>query len=622
VEECRELVRRLLKGCRRLRVLVTSRAALELPEEQVIVLPTLPLPPEGSDREEPLLAAPATKLFLDRARAVSRELAVTPADFRRAASICRQLEGWPLAIVLAAAQLSTHSLEEIDVELRKTYRRLNARFNPLPPRQWGLWAALDWSDSQLSAEERHVFATLSQFTGGATREALMAVDGLPEETVEESLNRLVRGSLVERERRGTRLRFRLLEPIREYASRQLGGEALDARRAAFIGYFRQLVSEAEATYHTRDEDQAFDRLDEELGNLRNALAWSRGSVLLELAGSLAWYWRRRGHLGEARRWLESAAEHLLDDQEPHASETARVLISLVSLEFYLTENVTPELLETAGRALGLARMSGDPRLLSSCLSELGYISLQQNALSAARGYLTEALSAARSTNSAFGQGDALWKLAWLDWIQGNIEAAFAGYQESLTHSRSLGDRHTEAEAWIGLGEIERGLSRGDCGRRHFETALRLYEELADRSGVAQVQSYLATTCIEEGRFSEADLLLRKSQAAWLEMGEETLYQRGFPISFARLALRAGSIDAAAHLLGAVQAQGGPHQAWVPEYQIAWEELRQARVGAPVKGTPDRDPRRAPELDLRRFASMVTSDWDLRVEEAVARSWLD
>src|SRR5829696_699880 len=188
--------------------------------------------------------------------------------------------------------------------------------------------ALDWSFELLSEDEKELFRRLSVFAGGWTLEASEAVGArgdVEEGEVLDVLSGLVDKSLVvARERQESGVRYRMLEPIRQYAREKLeeGGEGEEARRR-HATFFLALAEEAEPRLRGPEDVEWLERLETEHDNMRAALSWAleRGEVelRLRLAGALGWFWEAHGHYSEGRRWLEEALA-----KDDRASVAARV----------------------------------------------------------------------------------------------------------------------------------------------------------------------------------------------------------------------------------------------------------------------------------------------------------
>ena len=298
LDACAGLAAALLGSCPGLRVLATSREVLGVPGEAVYVVPPLPVPPQSSDVGA-LARAAAVRLFVARARSAAGPGAVVPVEI--AAGICRELDGLPLAIELAAARMSVLSAEEIAARLADKFRFLARRRPVAGARHQTLKAAIGWSYGLLSEHERRVFAGLSVFAGGFTLAAAAAVCcGGDQAAALDLVDQLVGKSLVVTEPAQGGTRYRLLETIRQYAAEALAeaGETERARRR-----------HAEAFLHLAETERELGVLLPEQDNFRTALehTLSGGSRAgPRLARALGGFWLARGLLQEARGSAERA----------------------------------------------------------------------------------------------------------------------------------------------------------------------------------------------------------------------------------------------------------------------------------------------------------------------------
>ena len=281
------LVDRLLRTAPELRLIVTSREALDLYGEQVFPVPELP-PDE------------ALTLFRERLLAARPTLTLDDGALVQVEAICDRLEGLPLALELAARQASRMSLADLlrGLDHRLLLLRTNAR--NLPPRQQTLFGAIDWSYGLLTDEEQAVYRRLSVFVGGWTDEAALAVCGADAFTLAE----LVDKSLVRQQLEPTR-RYTMLEMIREHAGEMLAGcNETDDAAAAQADYFLRYARSAAKNWRAAGESQWFDQLEADHENLRAALRWlyntpGREADYAHLVGALGWFWYRRSHNREA-----------------------------------------------------------------------------------------------------------------------------------------------------------------------------------------------------------------------------------------------------------------------------------------------------------------------------------
>jgi predicted ATPase len=291
------LAKRLLAECPRLRLVATSREPLGVAGEAQFPVSPLSTPPSNAASGE-LAAFDAVRLLMDRAHDADPGFVLDEVSGPAVAHICRQLDGLPLAIELAAARLKALSVTEIAARLVDRFRLLTAGPRTADARQQTLRATVDWSHQLLTEAERVLFRRLSVFRGGWSLEAAEEVCGgadLADADVLDLHARLVDRSLVV-PRRESGARFGVLETLRQYADERLSeaGER-DRLEAAHAAYFTRLAEEAEARLRGPEQDHWLGLLRVERDNLRAALAWGRAhsdtsELGLRLAAALGWFW--------------------------------------------------------------------------------------------------------------------------------------------------------------------------------------------------------------------------------------------------------------------------------------------------------------------------------------------
>ncbi|MEU7941358.1 AfsR/SARP family transcriptional regulator [Microbispora bryophytorum] len=302
----------VLRRCPGVRVLATSREPLGVPGEMLAPIPPLGLPPEGVTSVTPREAGeyPAVRLLVDRARAVSPGFALDDHTTPHVVTICRRLDGMPLAIELAAARIRALGPERLAARLDDRFRLLTGGSRTALPRHRTLSAVVEWSWDLLTPEERTLAERLAVFAGGAMlddAEPVCGGDGLDVVAV---LPSLVDKSLLETPGDG---RFRMLETIRAYALRRLtdSGE-LDRYRRRHAAHFLRLAEEAEPRLRGAGQLEVLARLTAEQDNLNAALRWAvdfrEAETALRLCGTLSWYWWLRGHRGQAAAWAGQVLE--------------------------------------------------------------------------------------------------------------------------------------------------------------------------------------------------------------------------------------------------------------------------------------------------------------------------
>jgi non-specific serine/threonine protein kinase len=332
---CVDLVSRLLRACPRLVVLTTSREVLGLAAETVWRVPPLPVAEPGPvHRPEQVTCSEAAALFVERARAVQPNFAVTPRNAAALLEVCQRLEGIPLAIELAASRAGVLALEQIAERLTSHFRLLSSRDPTVAARQQTLERTIAWSYELLTAPEQRLFDRLSVFAGGWSLEAMESVasgDYLERDDLLDVLQRLVDKSLVLADHVPDPPRYRMLETLRQFGQARLHEDgAAPAARERHATFYLGLAEEAEHELLTDADRVWLRRLEAEHDNLRSALRWliAQGDVerAQRLAGAARRFWLLHGHLTEGRRWLEQALALPPPDQDRPATRRARAKV--------------------------------------------------------------------------------------------------------------------------------------------------------------------------------------------------------------------------------------------------------------------------------------------------------
>ena len=499
VDECARLAERLLSACPGLRLLATSREPLRVTGE--LVRPVLPLATPDPRRRpvlEELGQYPSVELFLERARAVRPTFEPSAQNAAALAEVCARLDGMPLALELAAARVRVLSIEQILERLEDGFQLLTGGSRTAPSRQQTLKATLDWSHRLLPEPEQALFRRLAVFAGGWGLEAAGAVctgDGVPVADVLELLTQLVDKSLVVAEEQAGVVRYRLLEPIRQYAQRHLAasGEA-EALRRRHAAYYVARAERAEQESWAAGRVEVFDWLEGELDNLRAVLGWSRAApdgaeTGLRLAGALWRFWDDRAHLAEGRGWLT-------------------------------------ELLARAGSG-------GDLAARAQALFAASWLAMIQGD-AVADAALVESVALWRAHGDARRLGRALWLLGLVR-AHRDHEPEPTAAQESLAIARETGDRTLETwSLWL-LGELHRRSGDLERAAELFEQGLALARQ-PSLPHIGQNLLSLGLLALQRGHVREATVRLRESLLARVEMQERW----AIPDSLEGLAWVAGS----------------------------------------------------------------------------------
>ena len=372
VIEAAPLLSELLRECRQLKIVVTSRSVLHVSGEHEFVVAPMGLPPApGAKRisADVALGSDAVHLFELRARAVKGDFALTDETAPVVVEICRKLDGLPLAIELAAARVRMLTPQAMLPRLESRLKLLAGGARDRPERQQTLRGAIAWSYDLLPSDQQVLLARMSVFAGGSFFEAAEAVCGgwppgdlgldsdsleLAEVDLFDGIGALVEHSLLRQEEVGGDARYAMLETVREYGLERLSASGEDAElRRRHARFFLTLAEQAASELKGPTRGQWVKRLDADDDNLRSALAWALEAgvpaMALRLGRALNGYWRLRGHLTEGRTWLERA---LALGGEVDQSLSAKVLNNLGNLANELGDYSRARSAYEASRASG------------------------------------------------------------------------------------------------------------------------------------------------------------------------------------------------------------------------------------------------------------------------------
>jgi non-specific serine/threonine protein kinase len=502
----------LLGACPGLKVLVTSRASLSVPGERELAIPPLEAPVNGQPSDvESLLRLPSVMLFVERASAVRSDFQLTDANARAVANICLQLEGLPLALELAAARARSLSVDQIDARLDDCFRLLTSEIRSAPRRQRTLRAALDWSHDLLDESSRALFRRLAVFAGGWTLEAAEDVclgDPLKPDDVLDRLGLLVDHSLVAGDQHGSAMRYRLLEPIRQYAHGHLleSGEASATRERHAHHYFR-LAEAAGPELTGPSEAWWLDTLDLEHGNLRMALGWLRDQgdpdgLGCRMVSALWRFWWVRSHFGEGQAQLQSMLD--IAGETVPSQYRAGALQALGDLAFRNGDTVRAR--QSVDAALSICRESDNRAGLALALRSLGRLSLDEGLHADARRLLEESLAIERELCR---RSELPWSLTYLSWLaifDGDHTRASALLDEALSVCQELDDREGMGRCLFSLGHLV--LDRDDraSAAAHFENSVVSFMELNYKYGLAYALEGLAAVAASDNHPRRALML--------------------------------------------------------------------------------------------------------------------
>jgi len=482
IDATAHLANTLLSSCPHLKILATSREPLGVAGEGVWRVPSLAVP--HTDRlptTGELTRYDAVRLFLDRTRLRLPDFELTQENAGVVARMCGRLEGIPLAIELATARMGTLAVEQVAGRLEDSLGLLTGGSRTAEPRQRTLRATLDWSHGLLSEPERKLFKNLSAFAGGFTLEAAEAVGpgGLAEADILDLLSKLVDKSLViAEESNGRWVRYRMLEPVKQYARERLEeSEVSDATLRRHAAFFLALAEEAEPELKGTHQEKWLGRLEAEHDNFRAALSWAmeqgEAELRLGLGAALVEFWHLHTHHNEARRWLEDALAK--GDGSPSARMKAFERACFLAWE----QGDYERAVALGEEGLVLARRLEDSTSAAAILFNLGSVAMSRMEVERASALLEEAVAMCRASGDDWGLSQALFTLGIVAVFRRDHARATTLHEESLALARKMGDEVGMVRA-LGQGALT-ALVGGDL--RRVDELNRATMELSRRLGI-------------------------------------------------------------------------------------------------------------------------------------------
>jgi predicted ATPase/DNA-binding XRE family transcriptional regulator len=479
VSNCAKVADTLLRHCQKLRLIATSREPLSIAGETVYRVPSLSLPSADDDSVAAAESSDAVRLLAERANAQGVSLPLNAATVPLLASVCRRLDGMPLAIELAAARLRSMSLTELAGRLDHRFTLLTGGSRTALPRQQTLQAAISWSYSLLTAAEQALLRRLSVFAGPFDLRAAEAVGGLGEigaGDVASLLGSLVDKSLVVADTDAETARYWLLETIRLFAAKLAGADREDIAVAAdaHCAHFLAVVEEAADHMVRSDQGLWFARLDADYTNVRSAARHAAstpaGTTRLLRFGIALWrYWTVRPGTDEIAALLVSALSRREAAAEPTLFASALTVTSLFTIF-----SDAPASLQFAAQGVALARTLADEELLIHALAMLSFASYFGGEPERARDSAAEAVERARRLGD-----DVLLGLSLYTFLLASESTSTSLYAEAIACTKRSGDLrigaylHNEA----GLAALESGDI--PSAKAHLEAGIEAAEAIGD-----------------------------------------------------------------------------------------------------------------------------------------------
>lgn len=524
IESVSTVIEVLVTSGQNVNVIATSREPLLLPSETVIALRPLSLPTTGEGLTiEQLAEFEAVKLFVELGKQQHPDLPIGARDMPSVADLCNQLEGMPIAIELAAAQVDAYSVEQIASLLRDSFQLLRRRGGE-SSRHKTLDAAIDWSYNLLPAKERLLFQRLSVLKGGWTADIASKICSDEIVSVSEIthlLASLVRRSLIQMYSWKGAQRYNMLEMICQYGKAKLSesgdwSRMLERRTTVFVDLVERSFDDGD-----RGEWPAI--LEAEYDNIRAVLTRTIDenddiASGLRLCGSLSRFWFNHGLISEAQTWTKKA---LAKDDGSNLAARAKVLMA-AGLFFGQTPGLDQD---TELRrfyfeeSIRIWEQLGDKRNLGPTLVGYAYFLNRHGEYANAIEVAERSVEVLRETDSPVLMARAANNLALTLLETGEFQRALPMLEKALRDARSLSDVFLEAVCLHNMAEVARHMKEFDNADNFAEQCLELFESLGLRPHIARTKLQQSEIAASKGEISRALDLQKEVLAEFSEIGD-------------------------------------------------------------------------------------------------------
>lgn len=492
----------MLAATTHLKIIVTSREALNLQEEWVRQVEGLSYPHQENGNGRSIEDYSAVRLFVERARRIRGDFNLA-SDGDSVVEICRLVGGMPLAIELAVGWLKTLQPADIVREIRQSMDILETRSRNLPERHRSIRSVFSHSWRLIDEDERDVFKKLTLFRGGFTREAAEVVAGASLYT----LAGLVDKSLV---RLGAGGRYDIHELLRQFGAEQMDGAQTEQVQHAYVDYFLGMMAHLEAGIKAHHQIESLDRIQADFENVRHAwvLAQAQGNYecLSQAVESLHFFADMRGRYHEVVMLLSATIDRFPATLTPEQNIALhRIYARLIRLVLLGNLRIDFDMRARIENCLTLAYQNDDQAEVGFCLIVMGLVDVLEGDKTTER--FSESSVIYEALNDPFYVAEArVWMgVGCLHWHEESFEMSFR-------LRREIGDRN--GIAWITLAQIEIMLSDLNYieAEQSARQAVALMREIGSLKGVLQAQFKLVQLLILKGNVEEAHRLILEMRA--------------------------------------------------------------------------------------------------------------
>ncbi len=541
-----QLIADIISQAPHVQILLTSRERLNLHGEWVFDVSGMTFPtrktavkqsPSQSD-EETVLQYSAVQLFMQSARRVRSDFEPASADMAAIVEICQLVDGFPLAIELAATWVRMLTCAEIAQEITHNFEFLATNWRDIPPRHRSLRAVFDYSWGLLAEEEKDILCRLSVFRGGFSWTDAKAVADTSVFLLAQLADKsFLQGQITQDETAVSR--YEMHELLRLFAVEKLNKEAhikvgnflySDAMLAAYdahANHFAQFLNERNPQQKRPQQAEILKQIGESIENVRAAWHWllAREQIdLIELACDALF------HFYDIRGWLEEGSEifgtavhtlrQLRAHNQDHVNDVLWAKILAREGQFAYRSGRYEQARLLLEESVLIFRQLKMQRETVFTLNLLGRIAYRQGLYEESENWSKESLALCHTISFPSGMVSALATIGHVAADRGDYDAARQAYQEGLDICEHIGDQHNKARRLNELGNISWRIGAYDEAEQLCHQSLKLFQELDDRQGIAMTYKNLGNIAGDTGNYAQAETWYRQGLVLCQEIGDK------------------------------------------------------------------------------------------------------
>lgn len=560
ISGCAEICGELLAACPDLKIIATSREALQIRGEMVYSIPSLSVPEVNKKVDsESVKNYESIRLFSDRAKLINKDFEINENNASDLAWLCLRLDGIPLAIELAAARINVLPVNKILHKLSNRFSLLTGGMRNSLPRQQTLKALIDWSYELLNDAEKNLFLKISVFSGGCTLEAAEEIcsdDEYPPESILDTITSLVSKSLLTFNRNGNESRYNMLESIKHYGCDK--SENKSEISGKISEYYYNLSELFEKNFKSTNEKELLNKIENELDNIRfslNYLLENNTEKSLRMSLLLSDFWKNKGLNSEGMKHILKCLENSeivdedlrfngyhnacqlmlstgnfkkikeiclmnIDLSRYNESVNVRFKRLLADVECYQGNFQNAEKLYL--ECLTVLERNNDKRNIAACRMNLGAVYTNTGKYIEAKKIYEEVMNLPDDLNNKFLKANIIMNLGVIEFELCNYENASNLLQDCLTLSDEMGNNSMVSYTYYNLALVELATGKYSEAKNYAELSLNIALESEDKRTYANSLQILGDIYVKMKDYTNALLSFEKSIVASQEISEKLI----------------------------------------------------------------------------------------------------